>query len=316
MRSRLGLKASKKLRRKARRLLQAIGLKKSTPKIKDYHDYDFSELSDSRLVAIVRHEAHRIEKSHYNQIFESKRAYFEMRRDNLQKALAELTSRGQVGSAAYRWGTEISKNFESLEKNYIHRHSRQADPLDFAASDDMLHSFERRVSARIWKDKNQQPALEEFLKIGGRMVRAAIQAPTSGNRQPWRFRFIHKEEEKRLLVGVKEEHCYTAPFLIFIGMDSSLYGAFSDNESGLYIDAGAAIMQMVDIANVMNLGVCWNHFAPDLIHSREKNVEIYQKFSSQMGFSDELIPVAIIAIGLPEFLPPKPPREVIEDYLI
>ena len=102
------------------------------------------------------------------------------------------------------------------------------------------------------------------------MIDAGRWAPNSGDRQPWRFLIMVEKAEKHLLKHVKEQHCYDAPCLIFVGADKRVYGGLGDNEAGLHIDGGAAIMQMVLAAHASHFGVCWNHFSRDLIESRPK----------------------------------------------
>jgi nitroreductase len=148
------------------------------------------------------------------------------------------------------------------------------------------------------------------------MIDAARWAPTSGNRQPWRFLIITRREEKELLMKIKEEHCVTAPLLIFVGMDQRVYGALGKDERGIYIDAGAAAMQMVLLAHKCGLGVCWNHFADDLINSRKVNQDIYRRFARTMGIPEWIAPIAIVAIGIPEFLPPEPARMAVDGLMI
>ena len=97
------------------------------------------------------------------------------------------------------------------------------------------------------------------------MIDAGRWAPNSGDRQPWRFLIMVEQEEKHLLKHIKEQHCYDAPCLIFVGADRRVYGGLGDNEAGLHIDGGAAIMQMVLAAHASHFGVCWNHFSLDLI---------------------------------------------------
>jgi nitroreductase len=99
-------------------------------------------------------------------------------------------------------------------------------------------------------------------------------------------------------------------------MDTRLYGALGDSERSVYIDAGAAIMQMVLVAHSCGMGVCWNHFADDLIQSRPANQECYRTFCDEMHIPEHIAPVAIVAIGIPEFLPPEPARMDIEALLL
>ena len=148
------------------------------------------------------------------------------------------------------------------------------------------------------------------------MIDAGRWAPNSGDRQPWRFLIMVEQDEKHLLKHIKEQHCYDAPCLIFVGADRRVYGGLGDNEAGLHIDGGAAIMQMVLAAHASHFGVCWNHFSLDLIELRPRNGEIYRAFAEKMGIPDYIEPIAIIAFGHAAFHPPVPPRMAVESLLL
>ena len=148
------------------------------------------------------------------------------------------------------------------------------------------------------------------------MIDAARWAPNSGDRQPIRFKIIVEPQEKALLAGLKEEHCYAAPCLIFVGSDRRFYGGLGQNEAGIYIDAAAAAMQMVLTAHAAHFGVCWNHFSRDLIESRERNRTVYEQFAQAMNIPGYVEPVAIIAFGHAAFHPPVPPRMSVDSMLL
>ncbi len=303
---------SDKLRRIARRLL---GRKTSRPKLKVFHETDRSALSDAELMAFMRHDAHRIEKSFYNNIFTAKRSFYEQRRDNVLEAIQVLKQRGRdLTEPTIVWAREIAETFEHLEERFIQRKLTLPQPIDNVAADGFVSLAASRRSSRVWAD-NQPPAaeLESFAR---RMIDAARWAPNSGDRQPIRFKIMTDSAEKALLAGLKEEHCYAAPCLIFVGSDRRFYGGLGEKEAGIHIDAAAAAMQMVLTAHAAHYGVCWNHFSRDLIESRESNTRTYKTFAEAMGIPDHVEPVAIIAFGIAAFHPPVPPRMNIDSMLL
>lgn len=275
----------------------------------------FSRLSTDELLSLIRHDAHRIEKSIYNDIFEAKRSYYLGRRRNIE-VIHEILRRRNVSLAepSTAWTKQIHDSFESLKETFIEPNSTQPFPFDPAEAEPFVRFLRARRSARVWA--SHQPPIGTLERIAYLMIDAARWAPTSGNRQPWRFLIMTRREEKELLAKIKEEHCVTAPLLIFVGMDTRVYGALGKEERGIYIDAGAAAMQMVLLAHKCGLGVCWNHFADDLINSRQINRDIYRRFAETMGIADWIAPVAIVAIGAPEFLPPEPARMAVDRLLI
>ena len=283
------------------------------PKTDAYND--LNSRTNDQLMAIMRHEAHRIEKSIYNNIFESKHQDYVGKRDRIMECFSILESRGCDVSQepTIVWVQEIIDSFDKLP-DFIDRNSTPAADYDPQKAQEIVDLVRTRRSVRVWNE--EQPPETELREIAKSMIDAARWAPSSGNRQPWRFRIITDPAEKDLLRGVKEEHCISSPLLIFVGMASDVYGALGNEECSLYIDAGAATMQMVLAAHRAGLGVCWNHFATDLIESRPKNMVIYERFAKEMKIPPEVLPVAIIAIGRPAFVPPVPARRDVEDLLL
>ena len=104
--------------------------------------------------------------------------------------------------------------------------------------DEFILKSKSRRSTRTWAINNFHES--ELINIGNKLIESASWAPCSGNRQAWFFKIITKQNEKNLLIGIKEKHCYSAPMLIFIGIDRKAYGAIGINEQGIHVDGAAA----------------------------------------------------------------------------
>lgn len=284
------------------------------PKTADVYE-TLLAMSNDQLLSLMRHESHRIEKTIYNDIFTSNYNVYKEKWEKLGIIYQILSERGYPSNEpTIEWSRKIYNSFDRLETDFIQKYSLPAPKLDSNLAKSFIEFLRSRRSARVWAE--EQPEHFVLEEIAYNMIDAARWAPTSGNRQPWRFLILTKPEEKELLRGIKENHCITAPLLVFIGMDSRLYGAFGKSERSIYIDAGAAIMQMVLVAHKCGLGVCWNHFADDLISSRKENEKIYSNFTEKLNIPDYITPIAIIATGLTKFIPPEPARMEVESLLI
>lgn len=299
-----------------RRLLRAAGVTSPTaPQLKSFGSSDPAKLSNDELLAFMRHDAHRIEKSFYNRIFHAKRDYYEDRRKNVRDCIALLRQRGfDLTEATVVWADMIATRFEHLEREFIEPNATAARPFDPFRMDAFVGLAASRRSSRVWAA--EQPSGKDLRSSAMKLIDAARWAPNSGDRQPWRFLVMTDPAEKHLLKHIKEEHCYDAPCLIFVGADRRFYGGLGENEAGLHIDGGAAIMQMVLAAHAGNFGVCWNHFSRDLIDSRPRNQEIYAEFARRMRIPDHVEPIAVVAFGVAAFHPPVPPRMAVEALLI
>lgn len=312
-----GPQTRRRLRRaavRAKRFVRSLPFFGGT-KLKAYDVTDLDTFSDDELLAFMRHDAHRIEKSFYNQIFEEKLEYYEGKRDNIQRIASILKGRGfNLEEPTYSWAVHIANLFRQVESEFIRPNSTPASEPDLSSGSDFVAFAASRRSSRVWA--RRQPAREDLIAIARMLVDGARWAPNSGDRQPWRFLIMEDAASKRLLKGLKEAHCYEAPCVVFVGADRRIYGALGAEEGALQVDAGAALMQMVLTAHAAKLGVCWNHFTPDLINSRTRNKEIYRKFAAKMSIPDYIEPVAIIAFGVAAFHPPVPPRMEVDALLL
>ena len=273
------------------------------------------KLSNQELLSLMRHESHRIEKTIYNDIFEAKYQAYRSKWQTLGLIYQILDSRNYPShEPTIVWSKEIYHAFDNLKQDFIQKNSLAPDQFNPNLAQPFVDFVRARRSVRVWAA--HQPETKIFKQIAHQMIDAAKWAPTSGNRQPWRFLILVDRDQKELLRGIKENHCISAPLLIFVGMDTRFYGALGKSERSIYIDAGAAIMQMVLVAHKCGLGVCWNHFADDLIESREANKKIYANFAQKLEIPNYITPIAIIATGIPDYIPPEPARMGLDNLLI
>ncbi|MBE3667131.1 hypothetical protein BOO35_18865 [Vibrio navarrensis] len=274
-------------------------------------------LSSEELLSLMKHEAHRIEKSIYNGIFEDKKNIYIEKFNRIKNIVSILEERKElISDPSYLWAKDIFLTFNDLENGFIEPRSLNAKSFDMERLNVSSEILNSRRSTRVWS--KCQLEKNEFEKISNILINCGIHAPCSGNRQPWKFLPMIDQKEKMLLKGLKEEHCTSAPLLIFVGMDKRVYGSLSGkyDESAMYLDAGACIMAMISAANDAGLGTCWNHFAKDMIFARKSNIQRYSEFSNYMKIPDYIEPMAILAIGIPEFLPPVPVRLSVENVKI
>lgn len=280
-------------------------LKRSLRKISKLHQKKtlLHELPTNKLMALARHDAHRIEKSIYNNILEKNLEIYQRKRRDILIIIDTLVKRGiSPDEPTLARAKQICDNFYDLQAGFIGPNSSNAPTLNNLILPNFIDFLKTRRSVRVWS--KDQPSNAAYQKLAHHLIDSARWAPTSGNRQPWRFKILLSDDDKKLLTGIKEHHCISAPLLIFIGMDTQVYGAFGNNERGLYIDAGAAIMSMILTAHKAGFGTCWNHFADDLISTRN-NAEIYKKFCEHLSIPSWISPIAILAVGRSAFTPPN-----------
>lgn len=280
-------------------------------KVKQYGRLNLSKLSSRELISLAKHEGHRIEKAFYAGYMKtSKYSRYHNARENIAKALAILENRGELDDRPdLVWLGMIHDSFHEFD-NLIKNKKKPAPSFNPAKLDEYMGIARERRSTRTWAEPNI--ADQDLPKIAKQLIECAKWSPCSGNRQPWYFRILIKEEDKNLLKGIKEEHCIKAPLLIFVGINRSSYGAIGNREQGIHVDGGAIAMQMVMAAHQAGLGSCWNHFCKDFIYSRPKNLSVFRNFYRKMNIPKEIEPIALIAFGIPSFISPPPERPPFE----
>ena len=146
---------------------------------------------------------------------------------------------------------------------------------------DAIKAIMTRRSIRRFKDK----AVEE--KKIETLLRAAMQAPSAHNSQPWHFIVI---TERRLLSAIPEFHPYAkmllqAPAAVLVCGDTRI------EESIEYVNSNcsAATQNLLLSAHDLGLGAVWLG-----IHPREERVEEIRRL---LDIPRYITPIALVALG-------------------
>lgn len=150
-----------------------------------------------------------------------------------------------------------------------------------------LDNIMTRTSVRAYSERGvSEQQMDTLLK-------AAMAAPTAGNKQPWRFVVIN---DKKILKSIAEkfetmtmaEH---APVAVVACGDVT---ATFDGEGRDYWvqDVSAASENLLLAAHAMGLGAVWCGIYP--LQERVKD------FSTMLGLPENIVPMACICIGYPK----------------
>lgn len=165
---------------------------------------------------------------------------------------------------------------------------------------DVYEAIYNRKSVRRYTDQDVSPqVIEELLK-------AACQAPTAGNLQPWRFWVVRNRQMKERLVHAAYGQSFVAeaPVVIIVGTDLSASArGYGERGSHLYAiqDTAAAVENLLLAAQAEGLGACW--------------VGAFNEGAARrsLDMPQSVRPVAIIPIGYPAVSRPKPSRRSISE---
>lgn len=154
-----------------------------------------------------------------------------------------------------------------------------------------LEIAKKRYSARSYTTKKVE---QEKLDL---ILEAAHVAPTGANLQPHKILVVQEEEGLKKIS--KAANIYSAPMAIIISTDKSkVWTRPFDGHKLTDIDASIITDHMMLQATELGLGSVWIcYFKPDVI-------------KNEFGFSENLEPVNILAIGYAADEPASPDRHV------
>lgn len=154
----------------------------------------------------------------------------------------------------------------------------------------VLDNIGSRTSIRSYKDKSiEESKVEKILK-------AAMSAPSAGNKQPWRFIVV---TDRKILEAISEnmhtvEMAKKAPLAIIVCGDMTQTFP-SDGKDYWIEDASAATENLLLAAHSLGLGAVWCGVYP-----MTERVSFIKKL---LGLPTEIVPLNVIPIGYPDESP-------------
>lgn len=148
---------------------------------------------------------------------------------------------------------------------------------------DAMDAIFTRRSIRKYEDREVPAELETEL------LKAAMNAPSAGNEQPWHFIVIR---DRKLMDAIPKFHPYsgalkTAPMAVLVCGDTEL-----ERYTGYWVqDCSAATENLLLAAHALGLGAVWLGVHPD-----SERVEGMRKL---FGVPVHVVPFALVAVGWP-----------------
>ncbi len=149
---------------------------------------------------------------------------------------------------------------------------------------EVLEAISTRRSIRQFTD---QPVEEEKIEM---LLRAAMQAPSAHNKQPWHFLIIN---DRNLLNQIADFHpyakmLYKAPLALAVCGDLGL----ESNDRYLALNCAAATQNILLAAHGLNLGAVWV-----AVYPREERIK---KIKLLLELPLHIIPISLVAVGYPQ----------------
>lgn len=156
----------------------------------------------------------------------------------------------------------------------------------FPAYHQCLETIMTRTSIRAYQDKAVEAEKIE------KMLRAAMAAPSAGNKQPWRFVVIN---DKNTLRSISENFhtmkmAEKAPLAIVVCGD--MKDTFPNEGVDYWVqDASAATENLLLAAHSMGLGAVWCGVTP-----LSERVSLLKEM---LGMPEDIVPLNVVVIGYP-----------------
>ncbi len=155
--------------------------------------------------------------------------------------------------------------------------------------------MENMLTRRSVRNYAHQPVEQEKVE---QLLRAAMQAPSAGNGQPWHFVVL---TDRNLLIEVPKFHPYSkmlpsAALAILVCGDEKV----EKYAHRWPLDCGAATQNILLAAHGLGLGAVWLGIHP--------NNDRAQGFRNLLKLPDHIHPFSLVSIGYPAERPPAEDR--------
>ncbi len=158
-----------------------------------------------------------------------------------------------------------------------------------------MDAFENIITRRSIRKFIDKPVDDQMT---GKLLEAAMYAPSARNTQAWSFVVINKREllDKLSVIHPYAQMLKKAPLAILVCGDKNL----EKNEAYLSINCSAATQNILLCAHSLGLGSVWLGVYP-----RNERME---PIANLLNLPADNMPVSLIAIGWPDEQPPHPER--------
>jgi len=247
-------------------------------------------LSDTRLLSEIGLKGHNC--------LDTVGAEYEYNSSFLKSLINEAKKR-KIKSENLKWARRILADKNEKKK------FRKRD-VDYGMLKKFADIARKRKSVR-WYTAQKIP-----VRFINEMLSCAVEAPSSCNRQGWRFILVQDENDRRFLSEIRNTgFIKDAPLVVCVLIDRQVYNSKNEMKYTPYMDAGAAIMNILHAASSSGLSACWVNFGEAEVSS--KNMSRFRKL---FRLGKNLLPVSLVTVGFAAQDAPKPRREKPEYYTL
>lgn len=292
-------------------------------KIRSYLKW-FIRTIRSRIICLIIPKAYSFEFSFFENIRASSYADLAFKESNLRKVTHQLDK--TLTFRRYKKMDKLAGSISNLSENVKRFPNHDFNTLKWC--EDVLTQYKGQQSKTAPVAEQLlsplHPDILEDIIVSRRSIRsfsgkfidngmvkkilqAGLWAPTGCNRQTIEFLLLENKEDIKYcqrIAGEGYPFPAEAPLAVIILVDPRNY-ALPKQRHMAYLEAGAAIQNMLLTARSHGIGSCW------LFWGGEKNSN--SQFADRFNLQSWLLPVAMVCFGYPDILPVlRPERKSIE----
>lgn len=224
------------------------------------------------------------------------------------KTFLDEAEHRKLTNSIVEWGKQIYldyKNNNLIEGFQLYENNTEETTVDLKKLDDFASLAGIRQSIRKFKPT---PISETIVM---KLLASGTAAPSSCNRQSWRFKIFTSKVDKAYIADIRNVNFLKdAPLIICVLINTELYRDRQEAHTTGYMDASAATMNIITAATASGLGSCWVNFIASI--SRQGITEFKKRFKIHNKYE----PINLIAIGHPSQNIVKPRRLDVSDYIL
>lgn len=158
-----------------------------------------------------------------------------------------------------------------------------------------------RTSIRVYADKDVEKAKETLL------LKAAMAAPTAGNKRPWAFVVVRDKEIRKQIAAKLRSAGMVANAPLAVVICGDMNKRFPGDAADFWVqDVSAATENLLLAAHALDLGAVWCGVHP--VPQRVKDI------SAILGLPENIVPLSVVAVGYPKA--PQAPKDKWDESLV
>lgn len=254
---------------------------------------NISLLSNEKLISIIGMEMHCFYYPEDSQVRNS---------DYLENLIREAGKRNLSSSENVKGAKTFLEKLKTRQKET----TNEDVVTDFASTEHFFELAKRRQSIRKFSERKiSKETIYQILKC-------AIEAPSSCNRQSWRFLILSDKKSLSVISQIRRiPFLKNAPAVICVLIDKNLYSDNRELDYTIYMDGAAAIMNILYAAESLGISSCWVNFGKLEISETDMN-----RFNNFLKIKQNFKPISLVALGYGTQNIKKPKRELIKYYVI